>query len=77
MVNGRDSFKGGVGLVSYIVKQFDYLFHQRVQILPVHLAVMETFNWLVEEMNLKVEWRSALEEFGEQCALTIGIQVMQ
>ena len=38
---------------------------------------METFDWLVVEMNLKVEWRSVLQEFGGQCVMTFGIQVMR
>ena len=34
--------------------------------------MMETFNWLEVEMNLKVEWKSALEDFGEQCVMITG-----
>ena len=29
------------------------------------------------EMNLKVEWRSALEVFGEQCVMATGVEMMQ
>ena len=42
----------------------------------VNFAVMETFDWWVVVMNLKVVWRSALE-FGGQCVMIFGIQMMQ
>ena len=35
-------------------------------------VVVAPFDWLVVEVNLKVEWRSAMEEFGEQCVMMSG-----
>ena len=40
--------------------------------------MMETFDCLVVEMITKVEWRSAMEDFGEQYVAVVGgMPVMQ
>ena len=45
--------------------------------MQVKLAGVGTFDWLVVEMNRKVVWRSALEEFGGQCAMIFGVLMMR
>ena len=37
---------------------------------------METFDWLVVEMSLKVEWRSAATDSGEQYVMMTGMTVI-
>ena len=40
-------------------------------------VVMEPFGWLVAEMSLKVEWRSAMKDFGNQyAAVEYGMVMM-
>ena len=40
-------------------------------------AIMEPFDWLVVEMSLKVEWRSAMEDFGEQYVICGELKMLK
>ena len=46
------------------------IFHLQVTV------VIEPFGWLVVEMSLKVVWRSAMEDSGEQYAIVGGMTMM-
>ena len=53
------------------------MFTNMMQNLDYAVNRTELFAWLVVEMNLKVVWRFALEEYGGECVMTFGMKIMQ
>ena len=37
---------------------------------------MKHFVWLMDQLRVQAEWRSASMEYGEQCVITAGISMM-